>query len=141
MAGGLAALPPSLLPALPTDAALPAWAVLLAVAATGLALLLAERRFLSPRRLLTPEDVAASPGRPVRLRAWVERDLFPLWDPPLAGAEVRFTVDGVVRAATTDVEGKAELAIDPPAPGLHVVRVETDQAAANELLVEVSDKP
>ncbi len=99
------------------------WIVLGSALALCLALILAERLLLTPRAILTVEDVVTSPGRPVRLRAHVERDILPFWDPPVAGVDVLF---GTAGAAKTDASGNAELvlpAADAPGRARHEVSI------------------
>src|SRR5262245_56212922 len=124
------------------DASTASVLALLGLVAAGIvAVMLAERLLLTPRRLLTPEDAVGTPGQPVTLRAWVERDLFFLVDPPVAGVAVRFRIGDRELASTTDAQGKAEAVLASPPAGLHRVFVVCDGALPEEALIEISDKP
>jgi hypothetical protein len=90
-----------------------------AVLAACALLVLVDRFVLSPSALVTPEDVVAPEGRPLTLQATVERDILPLWDPPLAGVDVTFRSEGrILGVARTDERGVARLTLPAPAgPG------------------------
>lgn len=96
-----------------------ATAIVVGAALLGCALLvLADRLLLSPRALLVVEDVVTAPGRPIMLRASVERDIVLFWDPPIADVDVTFHAvetggRRALGAARTDARGIATLAIPP----------------------------
>jgi PKD repeat protein len=101
---------------------------------------LAERNLLDPRRLLIPEDVVAAPGSVVKARVIARRDIFPLVDPPLRGADVKLTKGEKSWTARTNEQGVAEFDLGLVEEGLHVYKVECD-GTPDELVVAATARP
>lgn len=120
--------------------------IIASVAAVCVLLVVAERLLLSPRALVTPEDVITAPGLPISVRVLVERRILPFWDPPLRDAEVVLEGETGRSSARTNARGVAEFGLPAAEAGRHryVARlaapIEGDPAP---LLVEVvpPDRP
>ena len=102
--------------------------------------MLLEKNVLNPRRQITPEDLVAPPGKALKLKVWVRRDVFPLVDPPRRGVEVRLKRGDKSWSAKTSAAGLAEFDVEALEEGLHTFTVECE-GTADELLVAVTTKP
>ncbi len=101
---------------------------------------LLERNVLDRRQLMLPEDTATAPGKSLKLRVIVRKDVFPLVDPPLGGVEVKLKRGEQTITARTNNQGIAEfeaLAFDE---GLHVLPIECG-GTPDEIIVAATPKP